>query len=143
MKQLSLGGLLLSLSTFLLPIKGLLITMFIFVLLDTATGIYVTIKKNGIESLSSNKFFNIVVKLFFYLSTIIMAYFVDINILEGKLMDISWFVSKAVTCIWIYNEIKSMDENSQKLGNKSIWKIVQEMIDRGKGMKKDLNEIKE
>jgi hypothetical protein len=47
-----------------------------------------------------------------------------------------------MTLIWIYIEIKSLDETSMKLGNKSVWVILKEMTGKLKELKKDLNEIK-
>lgn len=132
-----------TMSVFLLPIKGLLLTMILFITADTLLAVYATIKLKGIQSYKSTKFFNVVVKSFFYLGSIIMAYFIDLNILTGLLMGIPLFLSKAVTCVWIYNEIKSCDETSIKLGNKSVWVLVKELIDRMKSLKKDLNDIKE
>lgn len=136
-------ALLTTMSIFLLPIKGLLLTMILFVLVDTGFAIYATIKLKGINSYKSTSFFNIVIKSFFYEVTIIMAYFIDIHILDGALMAIPFFLTKAMTCVWLYNEIKSCDETSMKLGNRSIWVIVKELIDKLKSLKKDLNDIKE
>ena len=125
---------------FLMPISGLLLTMIAFVLLDTVIGVYVSIKIKGWGSFQSTKFFNIVVKSFFYLMSIIMAYFIDKYILEGNVMGIKLFLSKAMTAVWIFNEINSCDENSMKLGNKSVWVLSKNLIKKMKSLKKDLNE---
>lgn len=130
------------LATFLAPIKGLLILMVLFLGLDTLSGIYVAYKKYGWDGFKSHNFFNAVVKSFFYLATIIMAFWADIHLLEGSLFDIKLFLAKSITVVWCYTEIKSIDENSQKLGNKSFWEIIQEVINKLKGFKKDLNEFK-
>jgi phage-related holin len=132
-----------TMSIFLLPIKGLLLTMIIFIVADTTWAIYATIKLKGIKSFTSTKFFNIVVKGFFYLGTIIMAFFIDLNIFDGSVMGIPLCLSKAMTCVWLYNEVKSCDETSMKLGNRSIWVIIKELIEKLKSLKKDLNDIKE
>ena len=67
---------LISVSIFLTPIKGLLITTGLFVFLDTLFAVYVTIKLNGWKSYQSTKLFNIAVKTFFYLGSIVLASFV-------------------------------------------------------------------
>lgn len=138
-----LSSLLVSISLFLMPIQGLLLTMIAFIMLDTFTGIYVTVKLKGWGAIQSTKFFNMVVKSFFYLFSIVMAYFVDKYIFEGSVMDVKFLLSKAMTCVWVFNEIKSCDENSMKLGNRSFFVIVKDMISNAKDLKKDLNEIKE
>lgn len=115
--------------------------MILFVFIDTASGIYVTIKINGINSFKSHKFFNVVVKLFFYLTSIIIAYIIDIHILGGVLFSVKFLLSKAITILWIYSEIKSIDENSIKLGNKPFWEQIKELIIKLKDLKKDLNDL--
>jgi hypothetical protein len=42
---------------------------------------------------------------------------------------------------WI--ELKSIDETSMKLGNKSIWVHFKELISKSKDIKKDLNDVVE
>jgi hypothetical protein len=130
--------------TFLAPIKGLLLITGLCVLLDTFFAIYTTIKLNGWESYQSTKLFNIVVKSFFYLGSIILAFFVDTHIIEkNTLFGVNLLVSKVVTIFWIYIEVKSIDETSQKLGNKSFYFTIKNLLTKLKDLKKDINEIKE
>jgi hypothetical protein len=44
-----------------------------------------------------------------------------------------------MTTLWIYIEIKSLDESSIKLGNKSFWVLLK--VNKLKDIKKDLNDI--
>ena len=135
---------LISVSLFLTPIKGLLITTGLFVFLDTLFAIYATIKLNGIKSYQSTKLFNIVVKSFFYLGSIILAFFVDTHIMEGcDIIGVKLPISKFTTVFWLYIELKSIDETSQKLGNKPFIDIVNSIVKWLKNFKKDINEIKD
>jgi hypothetical protein len=111
------------------------------VMFDTAFGIYVSVKLNGLKSFKSHKFFNVVVKLFFYLSSIIMTFLLNKYILGISIFGIDYLLAKTVTSLWCYIEIKSLDESSMKLGNKSFWVLLKEMISKGKELKKDLNEL--
>ena len=52
-------------------------------------------------------------------------------------------VSKVVTIFWIYIEVKSIDETSQKLGNKSFYFTIKNLLTKLKDLKKDINEMKE
>lgn len=70
-----------------------------------------------------------------------MAFLVDKFILTGSLFGIAFLLSKIMTVFWIYIEIKSLDESSMKLGNKSFWVLLKEMINKLKGIKNDLNEL--
>lgn len=128
-------------ATFLTPIAGLLWLMLFFVVLDTAFGIYSSIKLEGIKSFKSHKLFNIVIKLFFYLMTIIMSFLINKYILPETLFGIQFLIPKIITALWCYIEIKSIDESSMKLGNKSFWVLIKEMISKLKGIKSDLNEL--
>lgn len=132
-----------SIFTFLLPIKGLMILMLFAIGIDTIVGIY-TSNKTG-KKFKSNKFFNIVIKTFFYLGTIILTYLVDKYIFEGVLpiLHINNGLSKFTTMFWVISEIISIDENSQKLGNKPLFQMLKEYIGKAKDLKKDLNDLKD
>lgn len=139
-----LKALFLTIATFLTPIKGLLIITGMAVFLDTIFAIYTTIKLNGWSSYQSTKLFNIVVKSFFYLGSIVLAYFIDTHIIEkNTLFGVNLLISKAVTIFWLYIECKSIDETSQKLGNKPFLEIINSIVKWLKNFKKDINEIKE
>jgi peptidoglycan biosynthesis protein MviN/MurJ (putative lipid II flippase) len=134
---------LLTFFVFITPIKGMLCLISFTVALDTIFAIYVSIKQKGINSFRSTKLFNLAVKTFFYMASILLAFLIDNYIFDKKLMDIHYLISKIVTFMWLYIEIKSIDETSQKLGNKSLWVILKELIAKAKDLKKDINEIKE
>lgn len=139
-----LKTLLVLITTILAPIKGLLLVTGMAVFLDTIFAIYTTIKLNGWASYQSTKLFNIVVKSFFYLGSIMLAYFIDTHIIGvNKIMNIDLFLSKVMTIFWLYIEVKSIDETSQKHGNKPFYIIIKNMLDKAKELKKDIGEIKE
>lgn len=128
---------------FITPIYGLLLIITLAVGFDTLFAVYVSVKQKGIKSFKSTKLFNIVVKTFFYMGSIIFAFMIDKYMLDGKVFDIPYLISKVTTFVWLYIEIKSIDETSIKLGNKSLWVIFKELISKAKDLKKDINEIKE
>ena len=74
------------------------------------------------------------------MSTILLAYLIDTHLLEGKLFDIKNLISKIITFVWIYIEIKSIDETSMKLGNRSFWVILKEVVRKTKDLKNDIND---
>ena len=112
-----------------------------FIVLDSVMAIYVAVKLGGWNAFKSTKFFNIVVKSFFYLFTIILAYFVDVFMFEGSILDIKLLLAKSMTSAWVFIEVKSCDENSMKLGNKSLWVLIKSFTTKIKSIKKDLNDI--
>lgn len=129
--------------TFLTPINGMLMTTTAFVLADTIFAIYVAIKLNGWCGFKSNKLFNIAPKTVFYLLGIILGFAVDTFIVNGQIWGVNLLISKLTCFFFIYIEIKSIDETSMKLGHKSFWVIIKEMILKAKSLKRDLNDIKE
>lgn len=131
----------LSILTILAPIGVFISTIGVFVIADTILAIYTTIKLNGLKSFRSNKLFNIVVKSFFYMGAIILAFLLDKFIFEGSIFGISLLMSKAMTLLFCFIELKSLDETSIKLGNKSIWVLFRELFAKGKELKKDLGDI--
>lgn len=134
------GILLLTFVSFVSPIKGLFFLVGMAVALDTCAGIYVAKKTN---KFCSNNLFNVVVKTFFYMGTIFLAFLSDKNVLEKEMFSIPYLIAKVVCCFWVYIEVTSMDEKSQKLGNKPFKIVVGNLIKWVKNVKKDINEIKQ
>ena len=132
--------LLLTFFSFVSPIKGVFVVVGLAVFLDTAVGVYVA-RKN--KKYNSDNLFNIVVKTFFYMSTILLAYLIDSYVINQSILGIPYFSAKITSIFWIYIEGKSIDENSQKLGNKPFTEIITNLIKWVKSVKKDINEIKE
>ena len=135
-----IGMILFSIITFLTPILGMVALVACAVGLDTFAGIHIARKNKDYQS---DKLFNVVVKTFFYMTTILLAFLIDTFIFEKKLANIGYLSSKAVTMFWIYIEAKSLDEKSVKLGNRPFHVIMTALIKRIKAWKKDINEIKE
>lgn len=136
-------GVLISICTFFIPIKGFLLIMGGMVALDTTFAMYVAYKMgNGMKSLTSSKFFNIAPKLFFYLGTMMLAYMVDYFIIgNDHLWGIELFGTKIITLAFVSNEIKSVNESYVKRFNKSIYDTLKEYYNVLKDLKKDIQEL--
>lgn len=130
-----------SLFTFLMPVQGLLLLIIGVVILDTFTGVYVALKVGGRKAYRSGKLFNVAPKIFVYLGATLMLYMVDTFIFENKLFNIPYLLTKSISMIWVYTELKSMDENSQKLGNQPFLDKLKEALKIFKSVKKDINQI--
>ena len=126
---------------FISPIQGLILMMIGFILLDTIAGVYTTIRLHGKKSFRSGKLFNIVVKSFFYIFSVVLTLMLDKFVFEGHLFGISFLLSKSMTIFWTFIEIKSLDETSIKLGNKSFFELVKDMVKRLVNLKKDIKSI--
>ena len=137
-----LKPLLLSILTFFVPIQGLLLLLIFMVSLDTLTAIYVSVKLRGIKSFRSALLRKgMTAKIFLYLGTVILSYMIDTHVLGGSTFGISHLLSKGLASIWTYAEVKSMDENSMKLGNRSFFIISKEFFKKITGYSKDIKDI--
>ena len=129
---------------FFMPVIPLLLTMIAFIMLDTATAMYVSYKLKGRASLKSHYFFAIVPKTFLYCSTILLGFLLDSFLIgAGGLMGVKLALSKAMLIVWTFTEISSLNENSMKLGNRSFWVIVADTFTKLKNLKKDLSDLKD
>lgn len=132
---------LITFTTFISPIKGLIGMLFIAILMDTFVAIYVVLRTKDIRFFTSHKLFNIVPKSILYFTAIIVFYMSDHYIFDNEIFGIEHLLTKLITILWIYIEIKSMDESLIKLGRRSIWVTVKSMIRKIKSLKHDISEI--
>lgn len=132
-------GFIFSIITFLSPIKGILVVMGLAVLIDTVAAILVA-KSLG-DEITSNKFFNIAIKLFFYFGGIIFGFLIDIFICEGGLFGITYFGAKSTAVAFIANEVKSINEVYERKYNKSLYKTLKEYIQVMKNLKSDISSL--
>jgi hypothetical protein len=126
---------------FITPIMGLGYMMIGAVLLDTIYAIYVTIKKDGIKTYRSGKLFNIVPKLFLYLGSVLLSYSFSVYIIGTDLFGIKDLLPKLITSLFIYIEVKSIDETYVKMHGTSLSKIAISIVGKLKNLKKDINDV--
>ena len=78
------------------------------------------------------------------MGSIILAYVIDTHIINANLIfGIPLITSKAITLFWVYIEVKSIDETSQKHGNKPFYLLIKDLMSKAKELKKDINEMQE
>lgn len=128
--------------SFVTPISGLFCLVGMAVVIDTLFGIYASIKLKGLSSIQSHNLFNVAIKTFFYMGTILMAYMASLYITDGSAFGIDLFLPKFMCGFWMFIEGKSMDETSIKLGHRPVLEVIQSVIKWIKNLKKDINDIK-
>jgi hypothetical protein len=135
---------LLTFATFFIPIQGILLLLIGVVSIDTIMAIYVSIKLRGFKSFKSALLRKgMTAKIFLYLGTVMLAFSVDSFIMGGSLFGIQYLLAKGLASVWIFGELKSMDENSIKLGNRSFAIILKEFFKKITGYKDDIKKIVE
>lgn len=127
---------------FFAPIKGILITIAVFILLDTFTGIWKSKKKN--IPITSRKLSSIVSKLVLYEAAIIGMYLVDINLLGSlteKIFSIENLITKTTGLVLVYIEGKSINENYIAVRGIDLWQEFKNLLKRSKEIKDDIKDI--
>lgn len=137
-----LKPILFSILTFFLPIKGLLLLLIFMVSLDTLTAVYVSVKTKGIKSFKSALLRKgLSAKIFLYLGSVMISFMLDVYVMGGSIFGITHLLSKGLTSIWVYSEVKSMDENSMLIGNKSFFVLLKEFFKKITGYKDEIGKI--
>jgi hypothetical protein len=131
-----------SLLSFISPIQGVLLLLIVATLLDSIFMIFYVILKKGRKEYKSTKLFNLAVKLFVYIGATITLFLADKFIFDESLFNIKYLLSKSISMVFLYIELLSMDETSQRFGNKPFLDYVKGFVIVAKKMKKDLNEVK-
>lgn len=131
-----------SLLSFISPIQGVLLLLIVATLLDSIFMIFYVILKKGRKEYKSTKLFNLAVKLFVYIGATITLFLADKFIFDESLFNIKYLLSKSISMVFLYIELLSIDETSQRFGNKPFLDYVKGFVIVAKKMKKDLNEVK-
>lgn len=130
---------------FFVQIQGLLVAVGIAIALDTITGVFKSIKLNGLKSIRSRRLSNVVSKMLLYQITIILLFVID-KFLLNEFINIhfttQFLFTKLVAIILVFIELTSIKENIEEALKIDIWKLLKNTITRAKELKSDINEIK-
>ena len=130
-------------STFFLPISGILFLIGFAIVVDTLTGIWKA-KKLGLP-ITSRKLSAIVSKLFLYEVAVIGFYLIDYWILNDIILvffSIPLMLTKILSLVLVSIECISISENYEAVRGINIWSSLKNLLQRSKEIKQDLNEIK-
>ena len=133
-----------SIILFYTPITGLLIGVGIAIILDTLTGIFKSIKLNGLSSIKSRILSNIISKMALYELCIILLFLIDYYVLNEfiiKSFSVDYMFTKICAIMLIFVELVSIKENIEKSFNIDLWKLLKNSFNRAKEIKDDFNEI--
>jgi phage-related holin len=117
---------LLALSAYFAAIHQIFLIVGVLVITDTITGVYAAVRRG--DPITSSKFKRVVVKMFFYQLSVIVAFFVD------KIFpDNSQLIVRAVAVAIAVTEVKSFSENMKFITGMDIWASVMGYITTNKG----------
>lgn len=129
---------------FVLPIRGLLLAIGLCIALDTVFGVAKALKLK--QDITSRGLSKIISKMFLYEGVVLLFFVLDIFVLGefiAVFIGIKYFLTKIISCVLVFIELKSMDENFKLIYRVSLWDKFKDMLARAKELKQEINEIKE
>jgi hypothetical protein len=136
--------LLTSLLLFYTPIVGLLIGVGVAIIFDTFTGVFKSIKLNGVSSIKSRILSNIISKMALYELCILSLFAIDYYVLNEfviRSFGINFMFTKICAIMLIFIELVSIKENIEATFKVDLWKLLKKSFNRAKEIKDDVNEI--
>lgn len=134
-----------SLILLFVPIYGLLIAVGSAIILDTFTGIFKSIKLEGLQSIRSRKLSNVISKMALYEICIVFLFLIDRFVLNEFIehaFGFGFMFTKICAILLIFVELVSIKENIEASFRIDIWQLLKTAFNRAKEIKADFNEIK-
>lgn len=130
-------------STFFLPITGILFLIGFSILVDTITGIWKA-KKLGIP-ITSRKLSAIISKLMLYEVAVILFYLIDRFILNDIILtffSVPLMLTKILSLVLVSIEVISISENYKAVKGIDLWQAMKLLFARARDIKQDIDTIK-
>lgn len=130
---------------FFSPIVGLLIAVGASIVLDTAFGIYRSVKVKGWKFVTSRRLSEIISKMLLYEMCIICLYVIDFFALSEffqKWFSVSFFATKVCAILLIFIEGVSIKENYEKATGRDIWALIKKALGRANEIKDSITDFK-
>jgi hypothetical protein len=131
-------------SSFFMPICGILVLIFSAVLLDTITGIWKAKKTK--QSVTSRKLSAIISKILLYEATVMLFYAMDkflLNDIVISFFGIELLTTKVLALVLVSVEIISINENYKAVKGIDLWASLKNLFARAKEVTSDFKNINE
>jgi hypothetical protein len=130
-------------STFFLPITGILFLIGFAIVIDTITGIWKSKKLN--IPITSRKLSAIISKLMLYEVAVILFYLIDRFILNDIILvffSIPLMLTKILALVLVSIETLSISENIKAVKGIDLWQSMKLLFARARDIKQDIDTIK-
>lgn len=127
------------------PVYGMLIAVGAAIVLDTITGVFKSIKLQGLKSIRSRKLSNIVSKMLLYELCILFLFLMDKFLLNEFIIHsfgIEFMFTKICAILLMFIELISIKENIEEAFKVDIWAIIKRILNRAKEFKSNIDDIK-
>ena len=129
-------------SSFFLPISGILILIGVSVILDTITGIWKSYKLK--TKVTSRRLSAIISKVLLYEVTVMLFYLIDYYILNDIVLtffSVSLLATKILALVLVSIEVISINENYKAVKNIDLWQSLKNLFARAKEVSQDFKDI--
>jgi len=129
-------------SSFFMPISGILILIGLSVILDTITGVWKARKLK--TPVTSRKLSAIISKILLYEVTVMLFYLIDYFILNDIVLtffSVELMTTKILALVLVSIEVISMNENVKSVNGTDIWKSLKNLFARAKEVTQDFKDI--
>jgi len=129
-------------SSFFLPISGILILIGVSVILDTITGVWKSYKLK--TKVTSRKLSAVISKILLYEVTVMLFYLIDYYILNDIVLtffSVSLLTTKILALVLVSIEVISINENVKKVKGLDIWTALKNLFARAKEVTQDFKDI--
>lgn len=131
-------------SSFFLPISGILILIGVSVILDTLTGVWKSRKLK--TPITSRKLSAVISKILLYEVTVMLFYLIDYYILNDIILtffSVNLLTTKILALVLVSIEVISMNENVKSVKGIDIWQSLKNLFARAKEVTQDFKDINE
>ena len=129
-------------SSFFLPISGILILIGVSVIVDTITGVWKS-KKLGMP-ITSRKLSAVISKILLYEVTVMLFYLIDyfiINDIVLTFFSVELLITKILALVLVSIEVISLNENIKAVKGIDIWDSLKNLFARAKEVTQDFKDI--
>ena len=129
-------------SSFFLPIVGILILIGVSVIVDTITGIWKSYKLK--TKVTSRRLSAIISKILLYEVTIMLFYLIDFYIVNDIVLvffSVELLVTKILALVLVSIEVISINENIKSVNGLDIWSSLKNLFARAKEVTQDFKDI--
>lgn len=117
------------------PVKPMVYVAILAIMLDTAFGIWRSVKKGGWKSIRSRRLSHVISKSLLYSGSILFSFLIEKYIasdLIAKFISIDLVMTKMVAFFCVAVEVKSINESYESVTGKNILKSLREFVTRAK-----------
>ena len=129
-------------SSFFMPISGILILIGVSVIVDTITGVWKSRKMK--VPITSRKLSAVISKILLYEVTVMLFYLIDyfiINDIVLTFFSVELLITKILALVLVSIEVISLNENIKAVKGIDLWTSLKNLFSRAKEVTQDFKDI--